>query len=262
MKYLTNNDKTFYEGAKNCLEKDPDEQLCIYQFLCPKEVINKKRILIGNHEDRSYVMLDDFKNIKIAYSIGIDGLIQFDKALADKGIDVYMYDHTIEKLPYENEKFHWKKIGIGGNNDRTSNIQTLTDMMKDNGHLNEKNIILKIDVEGPEWKSLNDVPEDVLKQFRFILVEYHFFQLYPKLYYNVLKKMYKTHQVFFVNCCSLPDVKTFGNNRICVCIEVSYALRSEYSFAKDESIYPIEEFAYSNQKGFNPNILKLFDEYK
>ena len=262
LKYLTNNDKTFYEGAKNCLEKDPDEQLCIYQFLCPKEVINKKRILIGNHEDGSYVMLDDFKNIKIAYSIGIDGLIQFDKALADKGIDVYMYDHTIDKLPYENEKFHWKKIGIGGNNDRTSNIQTLTDMMKDNGHLNEKNIILKIDVEGPEWKSLNDVPEDVLKQFRFILVEYHFFQLYPKLYYNVLKKMYKTHQVFFVNCCSLPDVKTFGNNRICVCIEVSYALRSEYSFAKDESIYPIEEFAYSNQKGFNPNILKLFDEYK
>ena len=262
LKYLTNNDKTFYEGAKNCLEKDPDEQLCIYQFLCPKEVINKKRILIGNHEDGSYVMLDDFKNIKIAYSIGIDGLIQFDKALADKGIDVYMYDHTIDKLPYENEKFHWKKIGIGGNNDRTSNIQTLTDMMKDNGHLNEKNIILKIDVEGPEWKSLNDVPEDILKQFRFILVEYHFFQLYPKLYYNVLKKMYKTHQVFFVNCCSLPDVKTFGNNRICVCIEVSYALRSEYSFAKDESIYPIEEFAYSNQKGFNPNILKLFDEYK
>ena len=109
-KYLTNNDKTFYEGAKNCLEKDPDEQLCIYQFLCPKEIIKKKRILMGNHEDGSYVMLDDFENIKIAYSIGIDGVIQFDKALADKGIDIYMYDHTIKKLPYENEKFHWKKM--------------------------------------------------------------------------------------------------------------------------------------------------------
>ena len=57
-----------------------------------------------------------------------------------------MYDHTIEKLPYENEKFHWKKIGIGGNSDRSTNIQTLTDMLKDNGHLNEKNMILKMDV--------------------------------------------------------------------------------------------------------------------
>ena len=83
-------------------------------------------------------MLDDFESIKIAYSIGIDGKIQFDKALADKGIDVYMYDHTINKLPYQNDKFHWKKIGIGGNSQRTSNIQTLEEMIKENGHISKK----------------------------------------------------------------------------------------------------------------------------
>ena len=43
---------------------------------------------------------------------------------ADKGIDVYMYDHTIDKLSFENPKFHWKKIGVGGNSDRSNNIQT------------------------------------------------------------------------------------------------------------------------------------------
>ena len=75
MKFLTNNEKDLYEGALKCLEKDPDEQLCIYQFICPKEVINKTRILIGTIHDGSYVMLNDFKNIKIAYSIGIDGEI-------------------------------------------------------------------------------------------------------------------------------------------------------------------------------------------
>ena len=216
---------------------------------------------MGNIHDGSYVMLDDFENIKIAYSLGIDGEIQFDKALADKGIDVYMYDHTIEKLPYENEKFHWKKIGIGGNNDRNNNIQTLTDMMKDNGHLNEKNMILKIDVEGPEWKALNDISEDVLKQFKYILIEYHFFKIYPELFYKVLKKIYKTHQAFYAHCCADENVKTFGNNRICVAIEVSYIIRSGYSFAKDKSIYPIEGLAYHNHKGFNVNILKLFDDY-
>ena len=266
LKYLTNNDKAFYEGVKNCLEKDPDEQLCLYQFICPKEVINKKRILMGNIYDGSYVLLDDFKDIKIAYSIGIGKKIQFDKALADKGIDVYMYDHTIEKLPYENEKFHWKKIGIGNNANagRTHNIQTLTEMMKDNGHTNEKNMILKIDVEGPEWKALNDLPEEVFIQFKFIIMEFHFFKLYPEnpeLAYNVFKKIYKTHQAFYVHCCHLPGEKTFGNNRFCVCLEVSYAKRSEYSFTKDKSIYPIEEFTSINNKIFNVNILKLFDDY-
>ena len=81
----------------------------VYQFLCPKEVVGKKRVLFGTKKDGCYVLLDDLENIKIAYSIGIDGIIQFDQALADKGIDVYMYDHTIEKLPYENEKFIGKK---------------------------------------------------------------------------------------------------------------------------------------------------------
>ena len=89
-------------------------------------------------------MLDDFENIKIAYSIGIKDIIQFDKALADKGIDVYIYDHTINKLPYSSEKFHWKKIGIGGIQ-KGHIISKL--MMKENGHLNEKNMIFKMDVE-------------------------------------------------------------------------------------------------------------------
>ena len=261
LKHLTNNNKTLYEGAQKCIEKDPDKQLCLYQFICPKEVINKKRILIGYKGDGSYVMLDDFDNTKIAYSIGIDGVIQFDKALADKGIDVYMYDHTIKRLPYENEKFHWKKIGIGGNADRASNIQTLTDMMKDNGHLKEKNMILKIDVEGYEWNSLNDISEEVLKQFKYIIIEYHFSTHDPKLYYNVLKKIYKTHQVFYVHCCGSRKVKTFGNNRFCYALEVSYIIRDGYSFAKDKSIYPIEGLAWANNKNFNVNVLKLFDDY-
>ena len=122
-------------------------------------------------------------------------------------------------------------------------------------------MIVKMDVEGPEWNALNDTSEYVLKQFKYILIKYHFFKIYPELFYKVLKKIYKTHQAFYVHCCAVTDIKTFGNNRICVCIEVSYAIRSEFSFAKDKSIYPIEEFSYYNNKDFNVNILKLFDDY-
>ena len=155
LKILTNNNQTLIAGPKKCLMNNPDEEKCIYQFLCPKQIVGKNRILFGIRKDGCYVLLDDLENIKIAYSIGIDGIIQFDKALADKGIDVYMYDHTIDRLPYENEKFHWKKIGIGGNSQRSNNIQTLQEMLKENGHLNEKNMIFKMDVEGAEWNVLN-----------------------------------------------------------------------------------------------------------
>ena len=262
LKFLTNNDPILYNGAEQCLIKNRKEDLCLYQFLSPKKVIGKIRILMGDKMDGCYVMLNDFENIKIAYSIGIRDIIQFDKALADKGIDVFMYDHTINNLPYENHRFHWKKIGIGGNSERTYNIQTLTDMLKENGHLNEKNMILKIDIEGAEWNSLNDVSEAVLLQFKYILIEYHFFQINPKLFYNVLKKIHKTHQVFYVHCCPFAGTTAFGNNKLCSSIEVSYIIRTGYEFTKDDSIYPLTEFSYGSRKDYDVNILKIFDGYK
>ena len=114
LKLLTNNDELEYKGVQKCLLNDPDKIFCIYHLIIPKEVIGKKRMLLGDKSDGCYVLLDDFENIKIAYSFGISTNIQFDKALADKGIDVYMYDHTINSLPYQNPKFHWKKIGLCG----------------------------------------------------------------------------------------------------------------------------------------------------
>ena len=261
LKLLTNNDKSLYEGAKNCLEKNPAKEFCLYHFFCPKEVKGKKRVLMGYKHDGSYVMLDDFENIKFAYSIGIRDEVQFDKALADKDIDVYLYDHTINKLPYQNEKFHWKKIGLGGKNERSEKLQTLEDMMKENGHLNEKNMILKIDIEGNEWIPLNELSGNVLSQFKYILIEYHFMKIEQKLFYDVLEKIQKTHQVFYVHCCPYIGTITFGNNRFCKAIEVSYIIREGNFFSKDKAIYPIPEFSYKIFKDFNLNILKLFDEY-
>ena len=262
LKMLLNETNSLYNCVEKCLTRDPDEELCIYQFLCPKEVKGKKRILVGEKQDGSYITLDDYDNVKIAYSIGIRDIIQFDRALADRGIDVYMYDHTINNLPYENNKFHWKKIGLGGIFEKKENIQTLEDMIKENGHSQENNMILKIDIESAEWNSLKDISEKTLLQFKYILIEYHFTKENHLLYYNVLKKIYKTHQVFYVHCCPFAGLVNFGFNRICQAIEVSYVLRNGNIFTTDNSIYPISNFSYGYNPIFNINILKLFDNYK
>ena len=109
LKILTNNNKNEYKGIQECLLNDPDKKLCIYHLILPKEVVGKKRILLGEKDDGCYVLLDDFENIKYAYSFGIYTNIQFDKALADKGIDVYMYDHTI--MWNEESKSKYEKFG-------------------------------------------------------------------------------------------------------------------------------------------------------
>lgn len=271
LKIITNNDKRFYRGIENCLLYDPDSQLCIYHLLVPKKVIGKERILIGGKKDGSYVILNDFKDIKIAYSFGIRIEIQFDNYLADRGIDVYMYDHTINSLPYNNTKFHWKKIGISGKNKNNKSLKSLEELIIENGHLSEENMILKMDVEYAEWESIMDTSSKILSQFKYILIEYHFDDDKGRnatlLYYNVIKKIHETHEVFYLRCNNHYLVVNFGNNRICRLLEVSYVIKKDNKFIKDPTIYPIKELDlvydfshYLHNNGeINLNLLKLFD---
>ena len=258
LKLMTNNDEKEYKGALNCLLND--SEFCIYRLLCPKEIPGKKRILIGKKRDGGYILLDDFENIKIAYSLGIEKNIDFDKDLADRGIDVYMYDHTINSLPYENPKFHWKKIGVGGKNDKNGNIKTLEELIIENGHSSEKNMILKMDIAFCEWNTLKDLSDDILNQFKYITMELHFGKE-PNIYYEVLRKLYKTHQVFYLYCNNGHNIVTFGDNRICKFLEVSWVIRKDNIFIKDKAIYPIQDFSRNanSYSEINLNIFKLFD---
>ena len=267
LRLMTNNNKFEYQGIQNCLMNDG--QFCIYQFISPKSVLDKTKILVGGKRDGSYVLLDDFLDIKIAYSFGIGKKIQFDKELADKGIDVYMYDHTINSLPFENPKFHWKKIGVSGSDSSKNDLKKLERIIADNGHINEKNMILKMDIEHNEWETLIEVKEGILSQFKYIIMEYHFkdekYYDNQNIYYNVLKKIYSTHQTFYVRCNGREVKKVnFGDNRICPCLEVSYIIRKGNIFTKDKTIYPIYEFEFSgpnlDKLETNLNILKLFNE--
>ena len=266
LRIITNNKN--YQGIENCLLNDPDSQLCIYHLIAPKQVRGKERILVGEKSDGCYVLLNDFANIKIAYSFGVGPFIQFDKELADKGIDVYMYDHTVNSLPYNHEKFHWKKIGITRKNKTNNVLKSLDELIIENGHSSENNMILKMDIEYHEWESLVDVSEKILSQFKYIVLELHFNDEKEAninlLYYNVLKNIHKTHQCFYIHCANRYKVVKFGNNRICKFMEISYVIRKDYEFDKDLTVYPIKEFDFAlnapNMEEVNINFLKLFDD--
>ena len=68
----------------------------------------------------------------------------------------------------------------------------MDELIIENGHSSEKNMILKIDIEHAEWESLKDISDTILSQFKYILIELHFKNQKESnealLYYNVLKK--------------------------------------------------------------------------
>ena len=79
-KILSNKEKIITNHNKNNL----------YYLLSSMEVLGYNKIRIGRKQDGGYIFLNDFKNIKIAYSFGISNEISFEKELADKNIDLYV----------------------------------------------------------------------------------------------------------------------------------------------------------------------------
>ena len=67
---LFKNDRR-YDGARNCLAEYEFNSTCIYNYLYPKKVIGKTRKLFGGRNSAGYVLLNEFDDIKIAYSFGI-----------------------------------------------------------------------------------------------------------------------------------------------------------------------------------------------
>ena len=218
----------------------------------PRSVIGKKKIRVGNKGDGGYVLLNDFENIKIAYSLGISNMIEFDKDLARRGIDVYMYDHTINRINSNDPKLHWFKKGICSSDTRNYNLMTLNEMLEQNGHLNDNNILLKIDVEGPEWEAFYELPEEFFKRFKYIIGEFHWFKNNimregkSEIILSVLKKLNKNHQVFHKHCHNIREAFTLGEYYFSDNIELSYIRKDNNTFENDYSIYPLDGLDYSD----------------
>lgn len=126
----------------------------------------------GGINDGGYLMVSPFSQTKIAYSLGISTDVTWDKAMADFGYEIYMYDHTIDSLPEVNPKFHWKKIGLTGG-EETDCMKHLETLICQNGHEEKTGMVLKMDIEGWEWDLLANIKPKILSQFDQIMIELH-----------------------------------------------------------------------------------------
>lgn len=145
--------------------------LTILRLLEPFDVQGLGKVRLGRPHDGGYVMLDDFGPVRAAYSVGINDDVSWDTAMAGFGIDIFQYDHTIDALPEPNPRFHWQKVGLAPA--PADAMKTLPDLIRENGHENDHDLVLKLDIEGAEWDVLPALPPGCLDQFRQIVIEVH-----------------------------------------------------------------------------------------
>lgn len=194
---------------------------------------------IGRPNDGGYVMVDHFPG-KVAYSLGIAGDVSWDREMAGRGFDIYMYDHTIEHLPEQNPHYHWEKLGVSGIAGAADNLKTLPELLERNGHTGQKGIVLKIDIEGFEWDALANAGEATLDCFDQIVGEFHDFLRMDKREQILagLRALNKTHQLVYVHPNNGGEVAYCGDLMMPSLLEVVFVRRGSYSFRPSNLLFP------------------------
>ena len=200
---------------------------------------------IGRDFDGGYVMYDDFDsyNVKIAYSFGINDDVSWDKDMAKKCFNIFMYDHTIKALPEENEFFHYFHLGIGDKDDCQRELMSLQTILQTNGHENVSGMILKMDVEGAEWSVLSKISSSILKQFKQIVIEFHNLNQ-PELYSDIclsLEKINLTHQLVHIHANNYRLGVKAGKYILPDVLEATYLNRDLYKFKDSTKSLPVRQ---------------------
>lgn len=222
----------------------------ILSKLTPFDVINKNKIRVGHEYDGGYVMIDDLNNT-IAYSFGISDDVSWDSDIANRGIDVFMYDHTINGLPTKSKHFHFFKTGITGISKENSNLKTIEEIIIANGHKDNNNLILKCDIEGAEWEAFAETPSEIMSQFKQIVVEFHGVNdVFNDAKFNtvcyVLDKLNETHQVVHVHCNNYGSFDIIGGVPMPNTYEVTYLIKEGNTFKHNTQAFTIKDLDRPN----------------
>ena len=188
------------------------ENLTVYNIF--KE---KKRI--GKPHDGGYVINIIPGEYDMFISGGIAGDISFEEHLLDMqpNLKCIAFDGTIRALPKNNNRIKFYRKNLGRND--TNTTTNLNECMKD-----YKNIFLKIDIEGHEFRLLPSLFEnDNMKKIKQLVVEIHSpadIHLYPNYFrglqdinnnfmFNCLEKINETHVLTHFhanNGCKLTEI--------------------------------------------------------
>lgn len=211
------------------------------ELLKVKGVKNKDYIRVGGNGDGGYVMLDSFDRINCVYSIGVGAEIRFDEFFANRGLDVYMFDHTIDSIPSNDIHLHWNRVGIcGSGTQKFDDLITLDDMVGDFSSVNGNVAILKMDVEGFEWDVLSTVKSESLDIFDQIVMEFHgLHDLNNRRKILIgLENLNKTHQLVHVHANNAGTVIEIDGWVLPDLLEVTYVNKNNYEIIPSDRCFP------------------------
>lgn len=159
-------------------------------------------IRLGSAGDGGYLAPDDLEGIAVSVSPGVSTEVGFDLEMARRGIEVYMADASVAGPPVENPRFHFSAKFLDVFEDENNiRLDTLCSSIPDR-HSGDR--ILQMDIEGAEYRVLLDASEEVLSDFRIMIIEFHhldrMFAHFPlTLIRATFQKLLRSHYIVHIH---------------------------------------------------------------
>jgi hypothetical protein len=128
-------------------------------------------IRIGRTGDGGYLVPNDLSGIEYCFSPGVGPSSEFERHLADRNIRSFLADYSVESPPVDMPEFTFDRKYVGASD--TDPYITLASWK--NKYLREYSgdLLLQMDIEGAEYEVILSVPDDLLSQFRILVIEFH-----------------------------------------------------------------------------------------
>jgi hypothetical protein len=214
-------------------------------LLVPFDLPVERKVRMGKPGDGSYVIVDRLRTSQPVMSFGIGPSVNFEMGMAERGHDVVMFDHTIDKLPATHPRFAWFREGVASASDPGRRLFTLAE------HMNKlpsgcEPPLLKLDIEGDEWKVLHQASSDLLVRFDQIAVELHGLERIEEPAFNAeARKVFAILAAHFTLChvhannfCSVRVLA--GCFPIPETLELTYIRSALVTRAPSKTVYPTE----------------------
>lgn len=180
---------------------NPDDVRQFIHQLAPV-AIAQPLIRLGGDDDGGYLAPDDLDGIHAVVSPGVSTEVSFDLSMAERGMDIYMADASVEGPPISHPRFHFQKKFLDVFDDANNiRLDSLSAYMAPE-HSGDR--LLQMDIEGAEYRVLLDGSDGVLNSFRIMLIEFHQLdRMYGDFAFRMIRatfqKLLRTHTIVHIH---------------------------------------------------------------
>jgi len=128
-------------------------------------------IRLGPDKDGGYLVPDDLAGIEACFSPGVSTSSDFELACAQRGMEVFLADYSVDGPATRHDRFHFTKKFVGATT--SEQFMTLDDWVKQAPIAADSDLLLQMDIEGYEYETLLSMPDALLKRFRILVIEFH-----------------------------------------------------------------------------------------